>query len=124
MKRIFTIIVLILVFSYQKSLTHIGKLCLFIITVTIAGLFLSVLTSPSKAASGDLDLFFGNGGKITTAIGNGGSASAIAIQSDGKIVVAVGILTNQLTVINRWRQTTTATVKQIMLFIETAVGIS
>jgi len=87
MKRIFTIIVLILVFSYQKSLTHIGKLRLFIITVTIAGLFLSVLTSPSKAASGDLYLFFGNGGKITTAIGNGGSASAIAIQSDGKIVV-------------------------------------
>ena len=40
-------------------------------------------------ADGTLDTSFGNGGKVTTAIGTGrDSANTLAIQSDGKIVVA------------------------------------
>ena len=39
--------------------------------------------------NGSLDTSFGTGGKVTTAIGNGGDiAYSIALQSDGKIVVA------------------------------------
>ena len=43
----------------------------------------------SLAAPGDLDLAFGGTGKVTTAIGSGDdSARSVAIQSDGKILVA------------------------------------
>ncbi|MBI4654843.1 MAG: hypothetical protein HY752_07620 [Nitrospirae bacterium] len=37
---------------------------------------------------GSLDTSFGTGGKVTTAILNGNRASALGIQSDGKIVAA------------------------------------
>ena len=37
---------------------------------------------------GSLDMSFGTGGKVTTAIGSGDIAHAVAIQSDGKIVAA------------------------------------
>jgi uncharacterized delta-60 repeat protein len=48
------------------------------------------MTLQTQAAPGDLDPSFGNGGKVVTPIGNSdGSASAVVIQSDGKIV-AVG----------------------------------
>ena len=39
-------------------------------------------------ANGSLDNSFGNGGIVTTSVGNFNSASGIAIQADGKIVVA------------------------------------
>jgi len=78
----------------SRKQIRIGKLRLFVIAVTIAGLFLSVLTSPSKAAPGDLDMFFGNSGKVTTILGKGGDGNAIAIQPDGKIVVAGTALTS------------------------------
>jgi uncharacterized delta-60 repeat protein len=52
------------------------------------GLFL-VLPSLTFAAPGDLDLSFGNGGKVITPIGSFfDSAQSVAIQSDGKIVAA------------------------------------
>jgi uncharacterized delta-60 repeat protein len=56
------------------------------------GLFLA-LPSLTFAAPGDLDLSFGNGGKVVTRGGNSpgfglSGAYAMAIQSDGKIVVA------------------------------------
>ncbi|BAY22680.1 hypothetical protein NIES2100_24430 [Calothrix sp. NIES-2100] len=41
------------------------------------------------ALSGEIDTSFGIGGKVTTKVGNGGSAYSVAIQSDGKIL-AVG----------------------------------
>ncbi len=47
------------------------------------GLFLA-LPALTLAAPGDLDLSFGNGGKV---IGGGATAGGMAIQSDGKIVV-------------------------------------
>ena len=40
------------------------------------------------AAPGDLDATFGPGGKVTTNVGASGSAFAVALQPDGKIVVA------------------------------------
>ncbi len=46
------------------------------------------VTLQTQAAPGDLDPSFGNGGKVVTHIGNSEeSASAVVIQSDGKIVV-------------------------------------
>ncbi|HZJ13941.1 MAG TPA: hypothetical protein VFD27_02780, partial [Chthoniobacteraceae bacterium] len=45
--------------------------------------------SQAFGAPGDLDPTFGNGGKVTTAIGSGNDrGSSVALQSDGKIVVA------------------------------------
>jgi len=52
----------------------------------LAVLFLPA--APSWAADGDLDTTFGTNGKVTTDIRSYNSARALAIQSDGKIVVA------------------------------------
>ncbi|HSK72137.1 MAG TPA: FG-GAP-like repeat-containing protein, partial [Pyrinomonadaceae bacterium] len=47
------------------------------------------LSFAAKAAPGDLDPTFGNGGKVVTSIGgNIDIANAVAIQSDGKIIAA------------------------------------
>jgi uncharacterized delta-60 repeat protein len=49
------------------------------------------MTYPASAAAGDLDLTFGTGGKVITAVGNSNeSANGVAIQSDGKIVAVGG----------------------------------
>lgn len=40
--------------------------------------------------NGSLDTSFGSGGKVTTAVGSGSAIHALALQSDGKIVVAGG----------------------------------
>jgi uncharacterized delta-60 repeat protein len=49
---------------------------------------LSAIVLTVEAAPGDLDVSFGNGGKVTTAIGLGSdTASGMAIQSDGKLLV-------------------------------------
>ena len=40
------------------------------------------------AAPGDLDLTFGGTGKVTTTLGSGSFAQGVAVQSDGKIVIA------------------------------------
>jgi uncharacterized delta-60 repeat protein len=43
---------------------------------------------PTLAAPGDLDPLFGTGGKVTTPVGTGRDlAQAVALQSDGKIIV-------------------------------------
>ena len=46
------------------------------------------LPGPARAAPGRLDPTFGPGGKVTTKIGVAGSGSAVALQPDGKIIVA------------------------------------
>ena len=62
--------------------------------VLCAGL-LAYSTSPIYAAPGDLDVSFGDDGKVVTPIGNGTArATAVAIQPDGKIVVAGYALIN------------------------------
>jgi uncharacterized delta-60 repeat protein len=38
--------------------------------------------------NGALDLTFGTGGKVTTPVGSGNMANSVAIQTDGKLVVA------------------------------------
>ncbi len=53
------------------------------------------LSADSRAAPGDLDPTFGNGGKVITDFGSGESANAIVLQPDGKLIVAGG--TNALT---------------------------
>src|SRR2546421_6190563 len=59
---------------------------------TFLAVWLAILTMgsyPTFAHDGDLDLTFGRGGKVTTDFsGNADDAAALAIQSDGKIVVA------------------------------------
>jgi uncharacterized delta-60 repeat protein len=60
-------------------------------TLRHALVFISALlgTSLLHAAPGDLDLSFGGGGKVTTAIGTGGDFGYSVIQqADGKLVVA------------------------------------
>ena len=57
---------------------------------TLLTVFLSSLlfgSFPAIAVSGDLDTNFGNSGKVLTQIGNSTYANAVAIQSDGKIIV-------------------------------------
>src|ERR1700690_2528069 len=52
----------------------------------VAALAISMV---ALAAAGGLDPTFGNGGKVTTFIGSSNSvANAVAVQSDGKILVA------------------------------------
>lgn len=55
----------------------------------VCGLSLEELHLPATAASGDLDLTFGNGGKVTTMAGSlREPGNGVAVQADGKIVVA------------------------------------
>ena len=44
------------------------------------------------AAPGDLDPLFGNGGKVTTNFGGSENCNAVALQSDGKIITAGGVI--------------------------------
>jgi uncharacterized delta-60 repeat protein len=61
--------------------TAVGAALLFILLALVPGM--------SAAAPGDLDPSFGSGGKVVTDFGGDyGGASAIAVQPDGKIVVA------------------------------------
>lgn len=48
----------------------------------------SFTISDARATAGDLDVTFGLNGKVTTLIGSASSATSMALQSDGKIVVA------------------------------------
>ena len=59
----------------------------FIALLASVGL-LSILSVCVEAAPGDLDLAFGIGGKVTTQTGYNDKVSAVALQSDGKIIVA------------------------------------
>ncbi len=70
------------------------KICPFFKTNCFAGLALAIVAAltismAAQAAIGDLDPTFGTGGKVTTYVGSSNSyANTVAIQSDGKIVVA------------------------------------
>jgi uncharacterized delta-60 repeat protein len=57
--------------------------------IGITALINLLMACPVAAAAGDLDTSFGSGGTVTTAIGSSSDqARSLAIQSDGKIVVA------------------------------------
>lgn len=59
------------------------------VSILAATLVITALSiSEASAAAGDLDVTFGINGKVTTLIGSGSSAKSIALQGDGKIVVA------------------------------------
>jgi hypothetical protein len=63
----------------------------FLRTLPAVALFVAqvVLSAPANAAPGDLDPTFGVGGRVTTEfVGGSASASSVALQPDGKIVVA------------------------------------
>jgi len=74
--------------NHQSKQTRIGLLRFFTAVVTVAVLFFSITPRQSEAADGMLDATFGTGGKVTTNFGGSERASAVALQSDGKIVVA------------------------------------
>ncbi len=62
-----------------------------LLVLMLAALLLSwPLPRPAQAAAGELDANFNNGGKVTTDLGDSGvdRVSAIAFQSDGKILAA------------------------------------
>ncbi|MFC1820224.1 LamG-like jellyroll fold domain-containing protein [Thermodesulfobacteriota bacterium] len=59
------------------------------IVIFLVGLAVLFSATPALAADGDLDITFGSNGKVITDIGSGyDTANGIALQSDGKIVVA------------------------------------
>ena len=58
-------------------------------SVALCGLVLGV-AAVAAAAPGDFDLTFGVGGTVVTDLGGDDSARAVAVQPDGKIVVAGG----------------------------------
>ena len=66
------------------------KLNLFLIAVAFATLNFGLQTLNCFAQPGSLDASFGTGGKVTTPIGSGATGNSVAIQSDGKILVAGG----------------------------------
>lgn len=55
---------------------------------SLIALLIVLLAVGANAAPGDLDLTFGIGGKVVTTTGYGEIGSAVALQADGKIVVA------------------------------------
>lgn len=60
-----------------------------LVTITLIALLFSFTpVSHVQAAAGDLDPTFGNGGKVTINFGSMDTANAVAIQPDGKVVVA------------------------------------
>ncbi len=60
---------------------------LFLSTIAVLTLIISLQTLSCLAQPGSLDLTFGTGGKVTTPIGTGAEGHSVAMQSDGKIVV-------------------------------------
>ena len=71
-------------FGYSKRTVALAS----IVAIGVATLFIGLRTSIA-AADGDLDSTFGSGGKVVTDFfGRSNGANAIALQSDGKIVVA------------------------------------
>jgi uncharacterized delta-60 repeat protein len=62
------------------------------ITVLVALILFSLPLAAAQAADGDLDLTFGNGGRVVTNFDAIDQASAVGVQPDGKIV-AVGAST-------------------------------
>lgn len=65
----------------MKNFLSLSRFLLFILFVSSCAVF-------AFAAPSDLDTTFGGSGKITTLIGTTSAANAVAVQSDGKIVVA------------------------------------
>ena len=61
------------------------------VPLLIASLAVGFTPTNVHAADGDFDITFDNDGKLTTTIGNRSEAADVAIQSDGKIVVAVSV---------------------------------
>ncbi len=60
-----------------------------IVVLLVAGLLTVVSAAPASAAAGDPDLTFSQDGKLTTDFGSDGDiAHAVAVQTDGRIVVA------------------------------------
>jgi hypothetical protein len=57
------------------------------LAAVLASIVLSLVGS-SQAAIGSLDPSFGPGGTVTTSVRDGGGVRAMALQPDGKIVVA------------------------------------
>jgi uncharacterized delta-60 repeat protein len=79
-------------FHYQHSVRTTVFLYAAIVVATLS---IFVRTS-SAAADGDLDPAFGSGGKVVTDFSNrSNGANAIALQSDGKILVAGSVLSAQ-----------------------------
>ncbi|MDQ3748670.1 MAG: FG-GAP-like repeat-containing protein [Acidobacteriota bacterium] len=71
---------------YRKALMSINRRQFLTAVITIIGLVLLATPTRIKAAPGDLDPTFGNGGKVITPIAGFG-ANDVAVQPDGKIVV-------------------------------------
>src|SRR6185369_12178814 len=68
--------------SMKNTLKHTGALLSLAIALASTSLY-------GQTPSGGLDASFGPGGKVTTDFaGAGDGASAIAVQTDGKLVVA------------------------------------
>jgi uncharacterized delta-60 repeat protein len=84
-------------FSHSKRALISKRALMFgsIVAMALASLFIGLRPS-TAAADGDLDTTFGSGGKVITDLfGRSDGANAIALQSDGKIVVAGSTLSAQ-----------------------------
>lgn len=70
---------------FRRLFRTLGRLG--VLSGLVIGLFILLLTVTLAANSGDLDPTFGNGGIVTT-MTDGSSGNSVALQADGKIVVA------------------------------------
>jgi uncharacterized delta-60 repeat protein len=71
----------------RRALPGLMRLLLALALALSSGL-LSQGARPAQAAAGDLDPTFGTGGKVITDFGGADVGRAIAVQADGKVVVA------------------------------------
>ncbi len=72
-----------------RVVARLKRLKKLIVLSLIATFLFSIPAGPLQAAAGELDPQFGKNGKLTTDFtGNGGEASGVAVQQDGKIVAA------------------------------------
>ena len=57
-------------------------------SIGLGAIMIAVMAAPAMALPGELDPAFGGDGRVTTNFGGDDGGNAVAIQSDGKIVVA------------------------------------
>jgi uncharacterized delta-60 repeat protein len=74
--------------SQSKIVSHL-RIARVFACVLAATLVATISINQVEAASGDLDTSFGNGGFVTTDLGDVEGAETVAIQSDGRIVIGV-----------------------------------
>jgi uncharacterized delta-60 repeat protein len=83
--------------AWRLAAVFVSSIVFTVAVSTVSGVAFAQSCTPASTASGSLDTCLGFSGKVTTTL-NGttiSEANDVAIQADGKIVVAVGVFTSK-----------------------------